>query len=178
MKETVEKMLGWFDRGVARFKLALIFLLVLALVAAPYAFDVSKGKFAKTYAIAKDGDDDGGDDGGGDDDGGDDDGGGDDGDDDDNDDDDGDDDDDNDDDDDDDKDDDDDNDDDDGDEKDDEEDKESRGSRGKRSDDSNGDRSGDRGPRFIGVGDVEGLTPVSAEDEEDLVGNWGESESK
>ena len=56
MKDIMTSICCWFDRFAARFRLALIFLMVLALVMAPYAFDVSKGKFAKVYAIAKDDD--------------------------------------------------------------------------------------------------------------------------
>ena len=58
MKDTVENIRRWFERVAARFKLALIFFMVLALVMAPYAYDVKKGKITKTYAIAKDGDGD------------------------------------------------------------------------------------------------------------------------
>ena len=58
MKEIIENIRCWFNEVAARLKLALIFLMVLALVTAPYAFDVNKGKLTKSYAVAKDGDDD------------------------------------------------------------------------------------------------------------------------
>ena len=121
MKDIMKYIYCGFDRFAARFRLALIFLLILALVMAPYAFDASKGKFAKVYAIAKDDDSDGGGDDGG----------------------------------------------------------RSRRSGGKKSAEAEGrDRTGDKGRRFMGVGDMDDLTPVSAEDEEGLVGNWGEPKAK
>ena len=161
MKEIIENICCWFNGIAARFKLALIFLMVLALVTAPYAFDVSKGKLTKTYAIAKDGD----------------------GDDDDDDDDDDDEDDDEDDEKDDEKDDDsDDNDDDDNDDDDDgssgSSDTSGSGSGANSGKGSGKSQGGDSGRGLIGVGGAEGLKALSAEEEAGLVGNWGESKSK
>jgi len=55
----------------------------------------------------------------------------------------------------------------------------SSGTSGKGSVGSSGsDSSGGGGRGLTGVGGVQGLTPVSAEDEAGLVGNWGDAQSK